>query len=560
MYNEILEKHFILDKGLTKDAYFNSPEPEIYNLKNVAEEIRKAILENKTFKVMGDYDTDGIFSTYILVRGLRILGANVTYRLPCRYDDGYGLSENIVNEISEDIIITVDNGISALDAVKKAKGMGKTVYVIDHHEPVMKDDKPLLPDADLIIDHKVYDGCNTPYCGAGLAYRLMKELICNEYAIKEFTICAAIATIADVVPLVFDNRNIVIRGLELLNNKKNWQYTPRGIRKIMAAKNIYFADEETLAWYIVPVFNAPGRMLKRGAEMALEMLLEKNDAVIDEMAAKLIEVNNRRMEMTSSGVDNAVKEINDNCLYGDIIVVLYDGVEPISEGICGIIAGRLQELYGVPIGMFTKTDTNGEVVYKGSFRSEKYDIKKILDEVQKKSNTLYKYGGHAKAAGATIRDNDTELFIETLQELDISNYILAEKKGDDFCIEMESSDVTSFYEELKIYAPFGEGNRIPKIKVKNVSLIPYMGKTYSLSGTDTLKLNGDNFSMVGFKMYKKYESAGFPQRMNVTGKLSVEHFRNKENLKLTLEDFETVKTVKKETTLGAALRARMAAL
>lgn len=559
MYNEILEKHFITDKGLTKDEYFNSPEPEIHNLNEMAKAIEKLIAANKTFKVVGDYDCDGIFSTYILVKGLRMLGADVTYRLPCRYDDGYGLSEKIVDEVSEDIIITVDNGIAALEAVKKAKGMGKTVYVIDHHEPVIKDDKPILPEADIIIDHKAYAGCSTPYCGAGLAYRLMKELICNEDAIKEFTACAAIATIADVVPLVFDNRNIVIKGLELLNHKQN-RYMPKGIRKIMSAKNVYFADEEALAWYIVPVFNAPGRMLKRGAEVVLEMLLEKNDAVIDEMTDKLIEINNRRMEMTASGMENAIREIDDNCLYGDIIVVFYDGQDHVSEGICGIIAGRLQDTYGVPIGMFTKCNINGEIIFKGSFRSERHDIKKILDEVQKNSNTIYKYGGHEKAAGASIRDNDAELFIETIQEMDISKYLLPDTKENDFCIEMESSEVSSFYKELKVYAPFGEGNRIPKIKVRNVSLIPYMGKTYSLTGTDTLKLNGDNFSMTGFKMYKKYKDAGFPQRMNVTGILSAAYSGNSESLKLTLDDFEAVKTEKKETTLGAALRARMAAL
>lgn len=560
MYNEILERYFILDKGLTKDEYFNSPEPEIHNLKEMAEEIRKLILNNKSFKVVGDYDVDGILSTYILIKGLLMLGANVTYRLPCRYGDGYGLSENIVDEISEDVIITVDNGIAALNAVKKAKSMGKMVYVIDHHEPVKKDDATILPTADLIIDHKVYTGCNTPYCGAGLAYRLMKELISNKYAIQEFTVCAAIATIADVVPLMFDNRNIVARGLELLNHKDSWKYTPRGIRKVMAAKNIFFADEEALAWSIIPVLNAPGRMVKRGAEMALSMLLEKNNDVIDKMADELITINSRRIEMTSFGVDNAVKEINDNCLYGDVIVVFYDGDEPILEGICGIIAGRLQDVYNVPIGMFTKTNINGESVYKGSFRSEKYNIKEILDEVQKRSNTLYKYGGHSKAAGAAVKEKDADMFLETIQELDISQYLLPDTKGNDLCIEMESTDVPSFYNELKVYAPFGEENRVPKIKVKNVNLIPYMGKTYSLEGTDKLKLNGDTFSMVGVNMYKKYESAGFPQRINVIGTLSAMHFGNKENLKLTLDDFETVKTERKETTLGAALRARMAAL
>lgn len=550
-YKKMLEDYFLTGRGIQKHEFFNPQRPFLQNQNEMSVRLRNLINKGRSFRIIGDYDVDGICSTYIMYVGLLQAGAKkVSVRLPDRFTDGYGLSVRMVEETEEDIIITVDNGIAALDAIEEAKAKGKEVLIIDHHEPVMDEGMVVLPKADIIIDHKVYPGCNNDFCGAGLALQVMEELLSNKpWVINKFYIAATLATIADVVDVKNWNRVIIQKGLSLINGNID---VPFGLKKVLEHLSLKKVNTNTLAFRICPILNAPGRVKENGAYISLNLLLVNNWKDATTLKDTVIELNDKRKELTEKGVKQAEEYIEQNCLYGNILPIFLDDT---CEGILGIIAGRLFEKYKVPCGVFTNADGN---VYKGSFRSEGFHIKLILDVVKANTNSLLKYGGHKQAAGCSILADHKDEFIDYLTNINISRY--STKNEDEttvFCVE--ACDIEEFYEALEVYEPFGKGNQPPVIKILNMELFPRQGKMYSLMGENdkTIKLFGNGFSAIGFNQYESYLKEKEPKRLNVTGKISKSYYSDTSEIQITFDELEPIDTVVEETSLSKALKDRM---
>lgn len=555
MYNEILEKHFISSKGLTVDEYFNPTIETTKSMLDMSKKIKELIRLGKTFRIIGDFDCDGICSTSIMVRGIHSLGGIVHYRIPERLTEGYGMSTNMVEETVEDVIITVDNGISCIEAIKKAKELGKIVLVIDHHEPYTnKNGEIVIPDADIIVNHKLTHDTKTDYCGAGLCYRIICNMNVNINIQKKCSVLACLGTIADVVDVKFDNRNIIKEGLDIMNNQ--YVNNPYGISALMKLQNLSVVNTHNIGFRLTPVINAAGRMKKGAVKDAMELLLTDKKDFAFALAPTLIELNEQRKKATEKGIQIVDEIIKNECRYGENPLIIHN--TDIYEGVSGIVAGRISEREGITTGIFSTTySSNKEEIYKGSFRSPHINIKKLLDDC---NSTIYKYGGHKKAAGASIKACDFDNFVSMISNKDISNYIF-EEDDSNIIINVPANDITVFFKELSAYEPFGEGNKSPLVRITDMELYPRNGEFYTVMGenNDTVKLYGKNFSAIWYENYENYKNMGNPHHINVMGEIQSSFYGRNMEIQLLVDEIKkiNVNTDNQPTSLGSVLLSRM---
>ncbi len=439
--------------------------------------IMEKIGEGKHIRIIGDYDIDGICATYILITGITKLGGKVTYDIPDRVKDGYGINESIIKKAYDDgvdTIITCDNGIAAIEPIYYAKSLGMTVVVTDHHEvPYDIDDETgkiiyKRVAADAVVNPKQPD-CNYPFkylCGGAIAYKLVEYLhtmfLQNEWEeLRDNLIeLAAIATIGDVVDLVGENRIIAAQGLRNLKNTLNM-----GLDSLM---NLCGVNRERLSAYHVgfvigPCLNAAGRL--ETAKKGLELLLCDESARAEALAAELVELNNTRKVMTEQGVDIAVsmagKEVSKK------VLLLY--VPQIHESIAGIVAGRVREHFNKPVFVITDSaDTDENNIVKGSGRSiEGYNM---FEELTKCSHLLSKYGGHEMAAGLSFEKNKMDELAKRLNEVcTLTDEDLIRKIWIDVPMPLAYA-TKEIVEELGRLEPYGKGNEKPVFATKNVSI------------------------------------------------------------------------------------------
>ncbi len=438
--------------------------------------------EGNAIRIVSDYDVDGVMSNYILYKGLRRIGANVDYVIPHRVREGYGISEEIIIKAAEDgihTIVTCDNGIAANAALSKAKELGMMVLVTDHHQvPFMIDgDKKryILPPADAILNPKK-ESCNYPFddlCGAGVAYKLIEAVYQKRDVPKEelypFLEFVAIATICDVVALQDENRIMTIYGLERLRRSKN-----AGMRALMSAVGL--ADKAIDAYHVGfklgPCINASGRL--ESAVASLELFLEENIEVAFAKAEEIVNINEERKEMTIQGVEQA-EEILRNAMEMQIYVIY---IPNCHESLAGIIAGRIREKYNHPV--LVLVDSEEEGIVKGSGRSiSEYHM---FEALQNCEDILLKYGGHAMAAGFTLKKENIEEFTSRLNDncgLDESTFIPKVRID----VPMPMSYVTEeLVQQLDGLAPFGKGNDKPLFAQKDLNVLSakIMGKDRSV--------------------------------------------------------------------------------
>lgn len=433
--------------------------------------IKKKIEDGKKIRIIGDYDVDGVISTYILYKGLTRCGAKVDYVIPHRIYDGYGINNNIIETAKEegiDTIITCDNGISAIDQIKLAKELGVTVIITDHHDvPFVEDErsnrKQVLPEADAVIDMKQSD-CNYPFkllCGAAVAFKfiqvLYQQMNIPQSEEADFYEFLAIATVCDVVDLTGENRILVKNGLKAIYNSKNL-----GLNALMQQTGILGKDIGVyhLGFIIGPCINASGRL--DCAIKGLELLLSDNKEQAEQMAQELYELNTERKNMTLAGVEEAVATIENSDIKNDRVLVVYK--PDIHESIAGIIAGKIREKYNAPT--FILTDSENCV--KGSGRSiEAYNM---FEELQKCKELLTRFGGHPLAAGFSLNLDNVETLRAQLnnysalsdEDLIPKVYIDARMPVDKISLEIA--------EDLKVLEPYGKGNSKPLFADKNISV------------------------------------------------------------------------------------------
>ncbi|HIZ44165.1 MAG TPA: DHH family phosphoesterase [Firmicutes bacterium] len=502
--------------------------PYISGLENAASLIRLHKEKGSEVTVIGDYDADGVLASAIMKMGLeRFFGHPVRVRLPKRFSEGYGMNMAMVDEIRSGLVITVDNGIAAAEEVKRAKEKGLDVIVTDHHLPPANG---ILPDADVIVDPKATGRCGFDgYCGAGIAYRLVGCLVDDPQLLEKLVVFAGIATVADVVELHSDNRNLVNDSCRLLNAR----HATKGLNILTAYLGIEEVTESDYGFKIGPVINASGRLEDDGPSEVLELLTYDEvffspdmDREMCALADKLIKRNEERKEMVTSSLGR----IHVNPTESPIVV--FD--ELCSAGIIGIVAGKIAEQYNKPALVFCGT---GDTV-KGSGRSPgTINLKSMLDAA---SDLFIRYGGHAGAAGMTTYKKN----LDSIQK-QCANY-LADKglTGGTAHLyydkEIRETDIPMILEELQQFRPFGQGNPQPVFKVGTFVLTERSGKYGRYMGSDNqhIKLFGEECDVVGFDMAAKWHG---DRVIGVYGTLSYNVFNGFKRPQIEMTDITTYK-------------------
>ena len=449
----IVEEEEVID-------YLNDDYSLIYRTEGLpdlepARKIIKDVIDNhKKIRIVGDYDSDGIMSTTLLLRSLKTFGAETSFEVPDRKQDGYGINKRIVDGCIKDdvsVIITCDNGVSAFEAVKYAKDNGIKVIVTDHHLPKIEDGKEISVEADAIIDPKV-EKSSYPFndiCGAFVAFKLItyisKDYEFNADLIDEIAQYAAFATITDIMPLLDENRDLIKRGLELINS--------RPAKAFYHLKNELKVDKEINVFHIGfilgPSVNAIGRL--SNANHAIAAFESYDDDMIIAICKELYALNQERKDLTELGYEVAIKEIeaDENFLDKDVIIVKSKDIE---RSVAGIVAGRLKERYYRPAIALYEEDG---ILY-GSARSiEEYNL---FDELSKAKDFLSGFGGHKLAAGLELKLDNYDKFVTFINNnSNLTDEDKIEKIYIDafYPIDFQKFSIFDTIEKLK---PFGEKN------------------------------------------------------------------------------------------------------
>lgn len=458
------------------------------------------IKENVKIRIIGDYDIDGIQSTYILLEGFRMLGADVDSDIPDRMKDGYGLNRNLIDRALEadvDTIITCDNGIAAAEEIAYAKSMGMTVVVTDHHEvpytEIGGERRYILPEADAVVDPKQED-CTYPFkglCGAAVAYKLVEALMeamgkdaeDADYLMEN----VAIATIGDVMDLVDENRIFVKQGLDMLKRTENL-----GLKALMGCTgvNVDKLSPYHIGFVIGPCMNASGRL--DTAKRALELLEAKKVAEADLLAGDLKALNDSRKDMTAQAVEEAFIQVENSELKDADVLVVY--LPECHESLAGIVAGRIREKYYRPVFVLTK----GAEGLKGSGRSIKtWHMYEGLNRVK---HLLSKFGGHKMAAGLSMPEENLEQFRKEINEKSgITPEDLNEKIAIDMQLPFECVN-EKFIGELAVLEPFGKGNARPVFAERQVQVesARILGKNKNVLKLQVKDLHGTRMDAIYF--------------------------------------------------------------
>lgn len=432
--------------------------------------IKNAILQNEKIMIYGDYDADGVTSTVILYKALTTCDAEASYYIPDRENEGYGLSTSRLEKMYDEgyrTIITCDNGISAVEQVKRAKELGMTIVITDHHELPFEEQENgeriyKTPNADVVINPKQED-CEYPFkqlCGAGIAFKfaegLYRKMNISEKKAYELIEIAGIGTICDVVDLVDENRVIAKNALNRLKDTDNL-----GICALKDALNIKGeVSSYHIGFLIGPCINATGRL--ETAFLSVDLFLAEDENKAKELASTLVDLNKKRQELTNEAVEEVIEMIESSNLINDKVLVVYN--EKIHESIAGIVAGRIKERYNLPTIVLTK----GKEMPKGSARSiPEYNM---FEELIKCKEYLEKFGGHPMAAGLSIKEENIDKFRKyindccTLTEDDLIYKIRIDER-----LEFKNIDF-KLIDEIKVLEPFGKGNATPILAEKNVAV------------------------------------------------------------------------------------------
>lgn len=545
-----IEEVVMKNTGLSKEELLNDEkEYQIRDVEKVIEVLNRAAEEKTFVTVIGDYDTDGVTSSSEWELMLKAKNIPHRIRLPKRHLEGYGLNEKIIDEIEAGIVLTVDNGIAAIPAIKKAKDKGLYVIVVDHHQPVLNQEtkEVILPEADIIIDpHAIKGQADFDYyCGAGLTYKVAEAWFGKDhYIMKKLSSLAAIGTVGDVVELKGDNRKIVRSGLKNMLTKEGRTI---GLLKLMQTFNLSErVTAEDIGFSISPAINACGRLgapvAPKEAEQPLELLtfsgsFDEAQAMAEEIAGRNLDgrlsVNETRKRLVKAADKKAEEIISENAMYGDCPLVVH--VPEINEGIIGIVAGHLLEKYGVPAIVFTNSSKDPNVL-KGSGRSiPSVNLKELLDTC---ADDLLGYGGHPGAAGLSIVSEKLDEFRMHLQEN--VGEIEYEEKGLTYDLEITEKEVETLIPELDKYGPYGQGNPQPVFLIKNYKLFPKNSKLYQVSGSEEEHVSffGLCTKANAFWLNEKYKEIGQPKYLNIIGTLDVSYYKKEPTYGIKVLDME----------------------
>ena len=427
------------------------------------------ISEQKKIRVIGDYDIDGVMSTYILYKGITRCGGSVDFQIPDRMKDGYGINDHLIEQADEagiDTIITCDTGIAAIGEIAHAKSLGMTVLVTDHHEIPYTEERGerhyKRSEADAIVNPKQME-CTYPYknlCGAAVAWKVIQILYEKcDIAVEEsydFLENVAFATVGDVMDLTDENRILVREGLKRIHTTMN-----PGMRALILQNKL---EPEQISSYhfgfvLGPCINASGRL--ETAKIALNLFLQEDVKKASEIAAELVDLNAQRKDMTAEGVELAMQQVEEGNT-GEKVLVVY--LPDVHESLAGIIAGRIRETCHKPTFVLTKSEDG----VKGSGRSiEAYSM---YEELCKCQELFTKFGGHPMAAGLSLPEANVEIFREKINACcGLTEEDFIPKIKIDIPMPVDYPDIP-LVNELLLLEPFGKANVKPQFADKNLGI------------------------------------------------------------------------------------------
>lgn len=455
-YNRGIKNKKELNEFINSDNYIPYNPMEFPGIRTACEIIENSLKLKEKIAVYGDYDVDGVTATTVLVLALRKLGADVTYHVPDRFSEGYGMNENVVRDLCENgvkTIITCDCGISNFNEIRLAKELNMKVILTDHH--TIGDE---IPDADVVINYKMLSPEHQARNISGCATAYYLVLALNEYLGKKadnYTDLVALSTISDVMPLRGESRFLFQKGAKKLIDGERL-----GVKALFKYISSPVMNADDIGFQIAPRINAVGRM--DTAKTAVELFLTDDETVADELALKINRFNTERKNIQNDIYEQAREQVETKKLNKKILV-LYG--ENWHHGIIGIVAGKICEEYKKPCIILTSNE-EGDVLV-GSARSTEH--LNIYETLKRFSEDLVKFGGHSQAAGLSLKLSNLEKFtkeIENYADLYLEDEYEEKVYVDELLPFNEVSE--ELFEDLKLGEPYGEAFEAPKFALNKV--------------------------------------------------------------------------------------------
>lgn len=511
------------------EHFLNPTEKDFYDpfllrgMKELVARVNKAIEKNEKVLIFGDYDVDGVSASAILIKYFASKKFYVDYFLPNRYIDGYGLTNasilNIKNKYNPNLIITVDCGIACYNEVEYAKTLGIDIIITDHH-----DIPEIIPNT-IVVNAKLPNQ-KYPFnalCGTGVAFKIVQALSGLEEAKKYLGICA-IATIADIVPLVDENRAIVKFGMQNFNEN-----LPLGIKLLFKDNKLDFnASSTDIAFKLSPKINAAGRM--GDASVALKLYIKDDKLFLENTIENLNNLNTERQSLCNKVYEDVIEKISHINLSNYNCIVLYS--KKWDSGILGIVSAKIANEFHRPTILFQEKD--GEL--KGSARSVN-DID-IFSAISSLKEVLEAFGGHKMAAGLTIKTKNFKNFITN-----INNYLAKNYTAKDFLpcnnydYDLSCEQITTkLAKDLECFEPCGCGNPKPVFNI-------LLDKTASVSPMpkhpNHININNKGLCVVAFNSYKYLPLIKSCSERNIQFELQISNFKNKSYIKGLAKNIST---------------------
>ena len=523
---------------------FLSPQPQqtydpflMKGMREAVEKIRQHLQRGSKICIYGDYDVDGVTAICLVFEFLKNLTDNLEWYIPVRQQEGYGINNEALKKIrgrGADLLISVDCGISACEEVRYAHELGLDTIITDHHTPGEE-----IPDG-VVINPK-QPGCPYPYkelCGCGVGYKLIQALQRTfglpKKTIKKGLDLVGVATIADIVPLLDENRTLVKYGLKAVNSRKRV-----GLASLIHAIGGNFAEKTLsstdVAFILGPHINAGGRV--DTAESSLKLLMTEDKHEAEALAYKLIDNNNLRKSLQARGLDLAQKNLKEQ---DNRLLVLVAG-EDIHEGVAGIVAGKLKEEYNRPTLIVTESEKPG--VLKGTGRS--VDSVNLYELLKTQEDLLLNFGGHKAACGFSLKKEDLPAFRAGLEGV-LSEMVrekpdlLEERLELDDELDLAEAD-NDFGWMLEKLEPFGQANQRPLFGIFGVYIdnLAFVGKEREHSRFVLRDKDGNTIDCIMFNSEERFRGQEVTGRLfDFAGRINMNYRAGTYNIQLIPVDFK----------------------
>jgi single-stranded-DNA-specific exonuclease len=535
LFNRELINRGAIDKFLNPDYELENISPFLFKrMEQVAERVINHIKAQNKIIIYGDYDADGVTSTAVLVETLKIFKAQVDYYIPDRVKEGYSLNQEAIAKIVEEgakLIITVDCGIVSKNEIEYAQKLGAEVIVTDHHQPVEKDED--LPPCLIINPHMRDEVYPFKYlAGVGVAFKLAQALISKSKLDQDdkkrlelrLLDLVAVGTVADLVSLLGENRVLVKKGLEIINN--NGRLGLRELMKVAQLNNGKTIDSWNIGFQIAPRLNAAGRM--DIAHKAFDLLVTKDEGVAQELANFLNEKNQERQKVTEEIVAEAEREIGE--LDKKIIIsVCPNGSENWNEGVVGLAAGRICEKFHRPTLVITRTEDG----YKGSGRS--IPEFNVIEAVRECSEFLERFGGHPASCGFSLKAENLENFARQIRQIaedKLTDKDLLPKIKVEAEVELSQVD-EELVSEIEKFSPFGQNNWKPKLISRNIQIKDII--TMGVEGQH-IKFRFNGFWAISFGGAQEWRDFKIGDAVDMVYTLEINEFNGRREVQMKIVD------------------------